>query len=254
MFSIPTNLNDMVNRARENYMAGLMMATRAVVDESPDAYKAQVERQQKAGEPIINSEVMSNITAPELLETIDETLTKLDAEIRDLAKRWARDCPDAWEDLAQIARVAIYLKLKVKPASPRPHLFRRAKHEILDYRKTGKSVDGKLDKAYRRTHIWELASLDADPVVVVAASSNLYFKPHQLRPVEDLAVTRVAYEELRSRLTEQQRQYLALRLQGYKQREAEVLLGLSHGRGACLRDEVREEAGNVLLSISMERG
>ena len=56
MFSIPTNLNDMVNRARENYMAGLAMATRAVVDESPDAYKAQVERQQKAGEPIINRE------------------------------------------------------------------------------------------------------------------------------------------------------------------------------------------------------
>ena len=56
MFSIPTNLNDMVNRARENYMAGLLMVTRAVVDEIPDAYKAQVERQQKAGEPIINRE------------------------------------------------------------------------------------------------------------------------------------------------------------------------------------------------------
>jgi hypothetical protein len=90
-------------------------------------------------------------------------------------------------------------------------------------------------------------------VVVVAASSNLYFKPHQLRPVEDLAVTRVAYEELRGRLTDQQGQYLSLRLQGYKQREAEVSLGLSPRRGACLRDEVRKEAGMVLLAIWKER-
>jgi DNA-directed RNA polymerase specialized sigma24 family protein len=208
---------------------------------------------------------MSTLTRPdpsaEGLETIEETLTKLEPEIRKLAKHWSRDCPDNWEDLAQIARVAIYLELKEKPESPRTHLFRQAKHEILDYRKMGKSVDGKLDKTYKRKHIWGMVSLDAedsapiaigvgaDPVVVVAARSNLYFKPHQLRPVEDLALTRVAFEELRGRLTEQQRQYLALRLQGYKQREAEVLLGLSPRRGACLRDEVRKEAGNVLLSI-----
>jgi transcriptional regulator len=70
--------------------------------------------------------------------------------------------------------------------------------------------------------------------------------------VEDLALTRVTYEELRGRLTEQQRQYLALRLQGYKQREADVLLGLSHRRGACLRDQVREEAGKTLLAIWKE--
>ena len=53
MFSIPTNLNDMVNRARENYIAGLNQITQATVEENPDAYKAQVERQRRAGEPII---------------------------------------------------------------------------------------------------------------------------------------------------------------------------------------------------------
>jgi hypothetical protein len=113
-------------------------------------------------------------------------------------------------------------------------------------------VDGRLYKTFRRQFVWALVSLDA-PEAVVADRSNLYFKPHQLRPVEDLAVTRVAYEELRGRLTEQQRQYLALRLQGYKGREAEELLGLSHRRGACLRDEVREEARNVLLAIWKEQ-
>ena len=53
LFSIPGNLNDMVNRARDNYISGLQTVTQAVVDENPDAYKAQVERQHRAGEPIV---------------------------------------------------------------------------------------------------------------------------------------------------------------------------------------------------------
>jgi hypothetical protein len=70
--------------------------------------------------------------------------------------------------------------------------------------------------------------------------------------VEDLALTRVAYEELRDRLTEQQRQCLSLRLQGYNRRETDELLGLSKKRGARLRDEIRKASGNVLLAIQKE--
>ena len=194
---------------------------------------------------------MSTITRPEVLETLEETLTKLDPDIQNLAKRWARDCPDVWEDLAQEVRVAVYLELKQNPACPRKHLFRRAKHEILDYRKKGKSVDGKLDKTYGRQRVWPLVSLDA-PDAVVADRSNLYFKPHQLRPVEDLALTLAAYGELMGRLTEQQRRYLSLKLQGYNGRGADVVLGLTEYQGSLLRDQIREEAGNVLLAIEKE--
>ena len=56
MFTMATGLHDMVNRARDNYVAGLMMQTRAVMDEAPDAYKAQVERQCKAGTPVLTKE------------------------------------------------------------------------------------------------------------------------------------------------------------------------------------------------------
>jgi DNA-directed RNA polymerase specialized sigma24 family protein len=181
------------------------------------------------------------------MTTIEETLTKLDPEIQKLAKRWARDCPDAWEDLAQEARLAVYLELKAKPASPRTHLFRQAKHKILNYRKLGKSVDGKLDKTYGRQRVWPLVSLDA-PDAVVADRSNLYFKPHQLKPVEDLALTLVAYAELKGRLTAQQGQYLSLKLQGYNAREADVLLRVTRGQGQRLRDEIKEEAGKTLLA------
>lgn len=53
MFFLPPNLNDMVNRARENYIASLAARNAVVMDENPDAYKAQVERQQRAGAPIM---------------------------------------------------------------------------------------------------------------------------------------------------------------------------------------------------------
>mgnify|MGYP001577520399 CR=1 FL=1 len=53
MFANAPNLDSMVVRVRENLVAGLHSQTRAVMDENPDAYKAQVERQQRAGDPII---------------------------------------------------------------------------------------------------------------------------------------------------------------------------------------------------------
>ena len=67
MFTMATGLNDMVNRARDNYVAGLMMQTRAVMDEVPDAYKAQVERQYKAGTPVIAKEDSDLAEATEAL-------------------------------------------------------------------------------------------------------------------------------------------------------------------------------------------
>jgi hypothetical protein len=52
LFTVAPHLNDMVNRARDNYVAGLMEHTRMVMDERPEAYRDQVERQHKAGTPI----------------------------------------------------------------------------------------------------------------------------------------------------------------------------------------------------------
>ena len=191
---------------------------------------------------------MPNITRPEVLETIEETLTKLDPDIQKLAKHWSRERPDAWEDLAQEVRVAIYLELKAKPASPRTHLFHEAKYKILTYRTKGSSVDGRLHPGFRGHRVYAVVSLAA-PDAVVGARSNLYFKPHQLRPVEDLALTLVAYGELMRRLTKQQRQYLSLKLQGFNRRQTDKLLGVTAWRGTCLRDEIRKAAGEILLAI-----
>ena len=56
MFSVAPQVNEMVNRARDNYIAGLLMQTRNVQEEMPDAYSGHVERQYKAGAPIIRKE------------------------------------------------------------------------------------------------------------------------------------------------------------------------------------------------------
>lgn len=127
----------------------------------------------------------------------EEILQELDSDIRKLAKRWSRDNPDGWEDLAQEARLGVVQELQERPASPRTHLFRHAKHEILDYRKRGKSVDGKLDKTYKRQFVWDLASMDADPGHILGQASSRYPRAWQNNPIEDLALANVSYSELR---------------------------------------------------------
>ena len=56
LFSVAKPLNDMVNRARENYVADLLAKTAAIMDEVPQLFKAQVERQLNAGTPIVETQ------------------------------------------------------------------------------------------------------------------------------------------------------------------------------------------------------
>ena len=115
----------------------------------------------------------------------------------------------------------------------------------MDYRRKGKSVDGKLHRSFRRQFVWAMVSLDA-PEVVPAEYSGLYFRPHQLRPVEDLALAEVIYGELMGRLTGPQAQYLALRLQGLSFREVSALMGITEWGGRRLRAAIERQAQDIL--------
>ncbi len=53
MFFVAPELNALVNRARDNYISGLMQSAAVVQDESPELFSAQVERQQRAAAPIL---------------------------------------------------------------------------------------------------------------------------------------------------------------------------------------------------------
>jgi hypothetical protein len=91
-----------------------------------------------------------------------------------------------------------------------------------------------------------MVSLDADPGVELANNNSLYFRSHQLRPVEDLVLDKVAWGELRRRLTGQQARYLSLRLRGYSVREVNALMGVNQWGGTCLREEIKRQARDIL--------
>jgi len=169
----------------------------------------------------------------------------LDSDIRKLARHWSRDNPDEWEDLAQEARLDISLELRYNPNAPRTYLFRRAKHEILDYRKRGKSVDGKLDQTYKRQHVWDLVSLSRDPKHVFADGNSPCFRRYQRHPVEEEALGRLAYQELREMLTQVEDSYLSLRLQGYSRTESTSILGLRPYQSRRVVSSIRVKARSV---------
>jgi hypothetical protein len=181
-----------------------------------------------------------------LMTREDDILQELDPDIQELARRWSRDRPSESEDLAQEARLAICQQLRENPYSSRKHLFRRAKHQILDYRKRGRSIDSKLNRSYKRGLTWEVVSLDFWPVDIIDTLAGRYSASQELLPAEDLAIPRVLYSELRAQLTDTENRYLALRLQGYTCRETNTLLGLTAYQGVKVRQSIRLRARYLL--------
>lgn len=181
-----------------------------------------------------------------LVEKIEARIQELEPDIRKMVRHWSWDCPESWEDLAQEARLAIYLQLKQDPETPRSHLMQHAKCAILRYRQRGRSVDGKLNRMARRSHVWKMVSLDADPGIELIDDGSPYFRAHQLTPVEDLVLDKVTYQEMTRRLSEQQAQYLALKLQGYASRQIVAMMGMTQWGGHRLREEIKRQARDIL--------
>jgi hypothetical protein len=82
--------------------------------------------------------------------------------MRHIAWRWSRDRPDYLEDFYQEGLLAIWLKGETQ--EPLNHQLRTAQNRILSVRKLGRSVDGKLDRSYRRPRPCGVVFLDGfDP-------------------------------------------------------------------------------------------
>ena len=89
MFTVAPQLSEVVNRARDNYVAGLLEHTRMVMDERPEAYRDQVERQHKAGTPITVKEQDDLDTATAALQeaALATALAEVHAEETPIATR-----------------------------------------------------------------------------------------------------------------------------------------------------------------------
>lgn len=188
------------------------------------------------------------------LERLD-TLTRLEEmepHIRRLARRWARDKPDAADDLAQVARVAVWEELRRQPDAPDRHLLAEAKEAISDERKRGSSVDGRLNPTTRRKRRYLTESMDAPrprdlpPISETLASGPV--RAHNLweSPTEGEAMGHLLYEALQPELTETQNALLALILAGYQCQDAGRLLGMDKKRANIVRVGIQRTAVDVL--------
>lgn len=162
---------------------------------------------------------------------------------------YSRNAPDQKEDIAQIAREAVVEKLRDDPDCPVSHLKVRAKSAIINFRKQGKSVDGKLDES-DRAKTYDSFSLDA-PV-----TENSHTRRGELvgdapgfaqRITEERALNRVSMQHLRGQLSDQENQVLSMRLDGASWQE--VVNSYGYGAGdyrSPVRRRIEEAARKVL--------
>jgi hypothetical protein len=145
---------------------------------------------------------------------------------------YSRTVPDQKEDIAQVAREAVIRQLRTAPDCPISHLKVRAKSAILNYRKVGSSVDGKLDESDRARH-YDTLSLDApisendDTRWEEVLGDNVHYSAE--RSTEEQALNRVWLADLRSRLSELENQVLKMRLQGVSWQN--ITRSLGHNAG-----------------------
>ncbi|MDP3065063.1 MAG: sigma factor [Chloroflexota bacterium] len=179
-------------------------------------------------------------------------LEQLEPDIKRLARRWCRDRPAAAEDLAQVARLAMWLMLKERPDAPVSHLMCKAKEDILDERKRGHSVDGRLDPVTRRSFRWLIESLDAprldgqEPLADALESGPVHAHNPWESPVEAEAVGRVLYHTLREDLTPREDALLTLLLIGYGPKGAGALLELTKQQAFRSQQAIQRKAIAVL--------
>lgn len=179
----------------------------------------------------MDSEVRADIAgteAPEQVgaqERMEQLLRELEPLARSLARRWANGAPDAVDDLAQIAWVAIWQMLEEHPDAPRSHLARRAAGRILNERRRGTSVDRRLNPARGRSKAWAVESLE-DAGDALDRSHPGRHDPWS-SPTEEDAVGRLFYQELRRTLSPKEDIYLSLLLMGFQHRDIGRLLELN---------------------------
>ncbi|MDP3062295.1 MAG: sigma factor [Chloroflexota bacterium] len=161
------------------------------------------------------------------------TLEQMERDVRRLAQRFTRDRPDAQEDLAQVARLAMWQELCRRPDAPEPLLVRVAERAMIGEGRQGHSVDGRLFLGARRAHTWALQSMDApqreSEKTLADALASGPIRAHNLweSPTERDAMGHMLHDMLRAILQPYEDAVLTLLLVGYRNREVERLLHMT---------------------------
>jgi DNA-directed RNA polymerase specialized sigma24 family protein len=156
---------------------------------------------------------------------------QLKAKVHHLAWRWSMGRYEVIDDLYQEGLLAIWLKGETQ--APINHQLRTAQNRMLSVRKLGRSVDGKLDRRYRRPRPWLMVSLDRMSGHIASPSR-----------IEEHVVDRLTVLEMMSLLDPPQRRCLALLYQGFTL--AEVAGQLQKPRAEV--DEIVSDIREQLIS------
>lgn len=144
-------------------------------------------------------------------EVVEENIQKQATKVAARANR-----PDIAEDLEQEARVRAWQEARNGETNPQ-YLLADTKQEISGVMRKGTDVDGRIWPTCGRQHVWKILSTDypIDEEGTPFGETLL----DEAFSVEEQAVTLAVASEIATRLTSEERQILAQRLDGYWQRE-----------------------------------
>ncbi|MDP3062877.1 MAG: sigma factor [Chloroflexota bacterium] len=186
-----------------------------------------------------------------LQEETQARLGQMEPDVRRLARYWSLSRPHAQDDLAQVARLAIWQALRRHPDAPEPLLVRIAQDAISHELVRGRSVDNRLNPVSKRRFRWLIESLDAPdpdgphPIADALASGPVHAHNLWESPTEAEAMGHVLHEMLRAILTPQEDAVLTLFLVGYWNKEAGELLGLTKKQVRWARCSLRKKLATL---------
>jgi len=170
-----------------------------------------------------------------------------------LAHRYCARDPDLYHDLYQEGLLEAWLTELREPGSPIPHLVKKARERICDYRHTGRSVDGKLNAAYHRPFVYGVLSLDGQVGPDHSRGPTLHeHVPNREEPLEEMVIGRLAAEDFLGSLPSIDRRMLELRLAGFLWWEVSRITRLSPRATFARLNAVRQLARGHWISEGRE--
>ena len=150
---------------------------------------------------------------------------KLQDGVAYLARRWSRDDYSQADDLYQEGMLAIWLKNDTQ--APWSHQLRTAQNRMLSVRKLGKSVDGKLDRTYKRDKPYLVLPLDGDGVILEEGPDPSEEPIPDPLDLEEDVIARLTVLEITSFLTPRQRHLVKLLCLGFTVKEIAGIEGVN---------------------------
>ncbi len=173
--------------------------------------------------------------------------------VASLAHRYCAHDPDLYDDLYQEGLLEAWLTELREPGSSIPHLVKKARERICDYRHTGRSIDGKLNAGYHRPISYHVLSLDAQAGSDVSRGATLHeYVPSREEPLEEMVVSRLAAEDVLGSLQAIDRRMLGLRLAGFLWWEVSQVARLSPRATFARLNGIRELARTHWISEGRE--